>query len=71
MAVPPRSGPARFLKPYADTSAAIALATSAAYAADRVRDVPAPPGDAMRWVCFTALAFGFGWAAYTLLRPRR
>jgi hypothetical protein len=65
-----RSGPARLLKPHADTYAGIALATSAAHAADWVKDVQSPQRDAMVWLCFTAMLAGFSLAAYRLARPR-
>jgi hypothetical protein len=65
-----RGGPARALKPQAETYAGIALATAAAHAANWVKDVPSPQVDAILWVCVITLTFGFGWAAYRLARPR-
>jgi hypothetical protein len=58
------------LKPQAETYAGIALATSAAHAADWIKDVPPPQVTLMLWVCLAALAFGFVWAAYRLIWPR-
>jgi hypothetical protein len=66
----PKSGPARQLKPQAETFAGIALATSAAHAADWIRDVPSPQVTVMLWTCVIALVFGFSWAAYRLVHPR-
>ncbi len=67
----PRGGPARLLKSNAETYAGVALATGAAHAADWIRDVPSPQFDVMLWACVAALVFGFYWASYRLVNPRR
>lgn len=68
----PRSrGPARLMATHAETGAGIALATSAAHAADWVKNVPPPQGDTMLWICVGTLIFGFAWASFRLVRPRR
>jgi hypothetical protein len=65
-----RVGPARLLQPHAETYAGIALATSAAHAANWVKDIPSPQSDAILWVCVVTLTFGFVWAAFRLAFPR-
>ncbi len=63
-------GTARLLQPHAETYAGIALSTSAAHAANWITEAPTPQSTAMLWTCAFAMAFGFGWASYRLVRPR-
>lgn len=63
-------GPARLLG-RGEVLLSLTYAAAAAHCATLVKDLPNPYADILLGVCVAAVAFGFGWAAFRLVRPRQ